>query len=60
MLTQATKDWRYMWYSIVPGVAWGVYAFWSKDKSWEVFVRFLAGNGAGGFVAYIQNEWLGI
>jgi len=49
-----------MWYSIVPGVAWGVYAFWSKEKSWEVFVRFLAGNGAGGFVAYIQNEWLGI
>ena len=55
----AKTDWRYNVYSIGGGAAWAaVYITTTNDKDWikEALIRFLAGMGAGGTIAYIQNS----
>ena len=54
----ATKDWRYNWYSGTGGAFWAVYMWYKGGSQWQAFVRFLAGMGVGGTVAYVHNEWL--
>ena len=55
----AKNDWRYNVYSLGAGAAWAsTYSVMTKDKDWikEALIRFLAGMGAGGTIAYIQNS----
>ena len=53
------NDWRYNVYSIGGGGAWAsVYSVMTKDKDWikNALIRFLAGMGVGGTIAYVQNS----
>ena len=53
------NDWRYNVYSIGGGAAWAsVYSVMTKEKDWikNAVIRFLAGMGVGGTIAYIQNS----
>ena len=51
-----SKDWRYNWYSIGAGLLWALwYSIAASGTTTDTFVRFLAGMGAGGTVAYLHN-----
>ena len=55
----AKTDWRYNWYSLGVGGAWALwYAMTTDDDDTtkQATIRFLAGMGVGGTLAYAQNS----
>ena len=57
MVSKATEDWRVMYYSGVPSLAWGIYAYYKNRSWWEIFVRYMAGAGVGYSAAYAHNAY---